>query len=97
VPCPSWPRRYATPPRRPHRPEPLLLTLTSLLQAYEEHCRKNGKPADHAKAVELMAGFAGGAIDKVSAAAEHVVADGGRTGMKLTSPVALAISRLPCS
>lgn len=53
----------------PQTPAPVRLTLPRVYpfsQAYEEHCKRHGKPTDHAKAVELMAGLAGGAIDKVS-------------------------------
>ncbi|KAJ6453532.1 hypothetical protein C8R45DRAFT_1038988 [Mycena sanguinolenta] len=32
-------------------------------KAYEKHCEKNGKPASHAQAKELLAGFAGAFID----------------------------------
>ncbi|KAF7366967.1 hypothetical protein MSAN_00955400 [Mycena sanguinolenta] len=34
-------------------------------KAYEDHCKKNGKPDSHAKAKELMAGFAGLFIDHI--------------------------------
>ncbi|KAG2138605.1 uncharacterized protein EDB93DRAFT_1164962 [Suillus bovinus] len=33
------------------------------MKAYNEHCERNGKPASHDKAKELMAGFAGAFID----------------------------------
>jgi len=32
-------------------------------KAYQQHLEKNGKPASHAKAKELLAGFAGAALD----------------------------------
>ncbi|ORZ24738.1 hypothetical protein BCR42DRAFT_403550 [Absidia repens] len=35
------------------------------LKAYNEHCEKNGKPVEHAKAKQILAGFAGGALDKL--------------------------------
>ncbi|KAI8090916.1 uncharacterized protein B0P05DRAFT_527951 [Gilbertella persicaria] len=35
------------------------------VKAYNAHCEKNGKPNDHAKAMEILAGFAGGALDKL--------------------------------
>ncbi|KAI8372653.1 hypothetical protein EDC96DRAFT_572868 [Choanephora cucurbitarum] len=35
------------------------------VKAYNEHCAKNGKPNDHAKAMQILAGFAGGALDKL--------------------------------
>lgn len=35
------------------------------VKAYNEHCEREGKPNDHAKAMQLLAGFAGGAIDKL--------------------------------
>ncbi|KAJ8585736.1 hypothetical protein M405DRAFT_824410 [Rhizopogon salebrosus TDB-379] len=35
-------------------------------KAYEKHVEKNGKPANHAKAVELLAGFTGAFIDRVA-------------------------------
>ncbi|ORZ03648.1 hypothetical protein BCR43DRAFT_483711 [Syncephalastrum racemosum] len=34
-------------------------------KAYNEHCEKNGKPADHAMAKQLIAGLAGGMVDKL--------------------------------
>ncbi|KAJ8596000.1 hypothetical protein M405DRAFT_837464 [Rhizopogon salebrosus TDB-379] len=33
-------------------------------KAYEDHCAANGKPDSHAKAKELLAGFAGAFIDR---------------------------------
>lgn len=33
-------------------------------KAYERHCAENGKPASHAEAKELLAGFAGAFIDR---------------------------------
>ncbi|KAF8694326.1 hypothetical protein AX14_002084 [Amanita brunnescens Koide BX004] len=33
-------------------------------KAYENHCATNGQPASHAKAKELIAGFAGAFIDR---------------------------------
>ncbi|KAG2359955.1 hypothetical protein BDR07DRAFT_1360570 [Suillus spraguei] len=33
------------------------------MKAYNAHCEKNGKPASHDKAKEIMAGFAGAFID----------------------------------
>ncbi|CZT07069.1 related to CipC-like antibiotic response protein [Rhynchosporium agropyri] len=33
-------------------------------KAYEEHCAQNGKPASHAEAKEILAGFAGAFIDR---------------------------------
>ncbi|KAI7904754.1 uncharacterized protein BX663DRAFT_503444 [Cokeromyces recurvatus] len=35
------------------------------VKAYNEHCAKNGKPNDHATAMEILAGFAGSAIDRM--------------------------------
>ncbi|KAI8344145.1 hypothetical protein BC941DRAFT_386588 [Chlamydoabsidia padenii] len=35
------------------------------LKAYNEHCEKNGKPVEHARAKELLAGFLGGAVDRL--------------------------------
>jgi hypothetical protein len=35
------------------------------LKAYNEHCEKNGKPVEHAKAKQILAGFVGGALDKL--------------------------------
>ncbi|KAI8338217.1 hypothetical protein BC941DRAFT_424917 [Chlamydoabsidia padenii] len=35
------------------------------LKAYNEHCAKNGKPVEHAKAKQILAGFVGGALDKL--------------------------------
>jgi hypothetical protein len=35
------------------------------VKAYNEHCEREGKPNDHAKAMQLLAGFAGGALDKL--------------------------------
>ncbi|ORZ03647.1 hypothetical protein BCR43DRAFT_483709 [Syncephalastrum racemosum] len=34
-------------------------------KAYNEHCEKNGKPVDHAHAKQIMAGLAGGVVDKL--------------------------------
>jgi hypothetical protein len=33
--------------------------------AYEKHVKENGKPANHAQAVELLAGLTGGFIDRL--------------------------------
>jgi hypothetical protein len=50
------------------------LLLTGLLigdrnrqaaKAYEKHCEENGKPASHALAKELLAGFAGAFVDRM--------------------------------
>ncbi|KAG0166450.1 hypothetical protein DFQ30_007194 [Apophysomyces sp. BC1015] len=35
------------------------------LKAYNEHCEKNGKPVEHARTKQLLAGFAAGALDKL--------------------------------
>ncbi|CAO3580181.1 unnamed protein product [Absidia cylindrospora] len=35
------------------------------LKAFNEHCEKNGKPVEHAKAKQILAGFAGAALDKL--------------------------------
>ena len=34
------------------------------MKAYEDHVAANGQPASHAKAKELLAGFAGAFIDR---------------------------------
>ncbi|KAI9252988.1 hypothetical protein BDA99DRAFT_520569 [Phascolomyces articulosus] len=34
-------------------------------KAYNEHCEKEGKPQDHAMAKQLLAGLAGGVVDKL--------------------------------
>lgn len=34
------------------------------MKAYEDHCAANGKPDSHAKAKEVLAGFAGAFIDR---------------------------------
>jgi hypothetical protein len=34
-------------------------------KAYEKHCEENGKPASHALAKELLAGFAGAFVDRM--------------------------------
>ncbi|KAF7365755.1 1 concanamycin induced protein c [Mycena venus] len=34
-------------------------------KAYEKHCEENGKPDSHAKAKELLAGFAGAFVDRM--------------------------------
>ncbi|KAG2348940.1 hypothetical protein BDR05DRAFT_872840 [Suillus weaverae] len=34
-------------------------------KAYEDHCARNGRPQSHALAKEIMAGFAGAALDRV--------------------------------
>jgi len=36
------------------------------MKAYEKHCAKNGKPASHAEAKELLAGFTGVFIDRIA-------------------------------
>ncbi|EIW85878.1 hypothetical protein CONPUDRAFT_148013 [Coniophora puteana RWD-64-598 SS2] len=35
-------------------------------KAYENHCKSKGKPANHAKAVEMASAVAGGFIDKIA-------------------------------
>ncbi|KAF7727469.1 hypothetical protein EC973_007447 [Apophysomyces ossiformis] len=35
------------------------------VKAYNEHCEKNGKPVEHARTKQLLAGFAAGALDKL--------------------------------
>ncbi|KAI8878671.1 hypothetical protein K501DRAFT_228024 [Backusella circina FSU 941] len=35
------------------------------MKAYNEHCEKNGKPNNHAKAMEIFSGFAGVALDRL--------------------------------
>ncbi|KAI8394087.1 uncharacterized protein BYT42DRAFT_553351 [Radiomyces spectabilis] len=35
------------------------------VKAYQAHCEKEGKPVEHARAKQLMAGFAAGALDKL--------------------------------
>ncbi|KAG2038887.1 hypothetical protein BDR03DRAFT_917738 [Suillus americanus] len=35
-------------------------------KAYEKHVQKNGKPANHAKAVELLAALTGGFVDRIA-------------------------------
>ncbi|KZT05527.1 uncharacterized protein LAESUDRAFT_701788 [Laetiporus sulphureus 93-53] len=34
-------------------------------KAYEKHCEQNGKPASHAEAKELLAGFTGAFVDRL--------------------------------
>ncbi|KAJ6546693.1 hypothetical protein DFH09DRAFT_1248978 [Mycena vulgaris] len=34
-------------------------------KAYESHCEKNGTPASHSKAKEIMAGLAGAFVDRI--------------------------------
>ncbi|KAA1466397.1 hypothetical protein DENSPDRAFT_862438 [Dentipellis sp. KUC8613] len=34
-------------------------------KAWEKHLQENGKPDDHAKAKELLAGFAGAFVDRI--------------------------------
>ncbi|KAF9261532.1 hypothetical protein L218DRAFT_961281 [Marasmius fiardii PR-910] len=34
-------------------------------KAYEDHCEQNGQPDSHAKAKEIIAGFAGAFIDRM--------------------------------
>jgi len=36
------------------------------MKAYEKHVAKNGKPASHAEAKELLAGFSGFFIDRIA-------------------------------
>ncbi|KAG1747251.1 uncharacterized protein EDB91DRAFT_76660 [Suillus paluster] len=35
-------------------------------KAYEKHVQANGKPANHAKAVEMLAALTGGFIDRIA-------------------------------
>ncbi|KAG1842009.1 hypothetical protein DFJ58DRAFT_66360 [Suillus subalutaceus] len=35
-------------------------------KAYEKHVQKNGKPANHAMAVELLAALTGGFVDRIA-------------------------------
>ncbi|KAL9554592.1 hypothetical protein MBANPS3_002734 [Mucor bainieri] len=35
------------------------------VKAYNEHCERNGKPNDHATAMQLFAAFAGAGVDKL--------------------------------
>ncbi|KAG1860150.1 hypothetical protein DFJ58DRAFT_779639 [Suillus subalutaceus] len=35
------------------------------MKAYNEHCAKNGQPANHEKAKELLAAFGGAFIDRM--------------------------------
>ncbi|KAJ7107746.1 hypothetical protein C8R44DRAFT_319709 [Mycena epipterygia] len=42
-----------------------LIAAAASFEAYEDHCKKNGKPDSHAKAKELMAGFAGLFVDRM--------------------------------
>ncbi|KAL0092512.1 hypothetical protein J3Q64DRAFT_1719284 [Phycomyces blakesleeanus] len=35
------------------------------VKAYNEHCEKEGRPAEHSMAKQLLAGFAAGALDKL--------------------------------
>jgi hypothetical protein len=41
-----------------------LLNDIQAAKAYEQHCAKNGQPASHAEAKEILAGFAGAFIDR---------------------------------
>lgn len=43
----------------------LFPTASSFLVAYEDHERREGKPANHALAKELVAGFAAAEVDKL--------------------------------
>lgn len=35
------------------------------VKAYNEHCEKEGKPAEHAKAKQIMSGLAGAALTRL--------------------------------
>ncbi|ORX60667.1 hypothetical protein DM01DRAFT_1380947 [Hesseltinella vesiculosa] len=35
------------------------------LKAYNQHCEREGKPVSHAKGKQILAGFAGAALDKL--------------------------------
>lgn len=35
------------------------------VKAYNEHCEKEGKPADHAKAKQILGGLAGAALTRL--------------------------------
>ena len=47
-----------------HRPSFESELYYQAAKAYEKHCEENGKPDSHAKAKEIMAGFAGAFIDR---------------------------------
>ncbi|KAK2465677.1 hypothetical protein APHAL10511_002221 [Amanita phalloides] len=40
-------------------------------KAYNEHCKKSGKPNSHEKAMEIFAGLAGVAIDRLAETKGH--------------------------
>jgi hypothetical protein len=54
-------------PHKAHLSHELIASAASFAaaKAYEAHVKKNGKPANHAAAVELLAGLTGGFIDKL--------------------------------
>ncbi|KAF9240220.1 hypothetical protein BU15DRAFT_45982 [Melanogaster broomeanus] len=54
-------------PHQAHLSHELIAAAASYeaMKAYEEHQEKNGKPASHAKAKELLAAFSGAFIDRM--------------------------------
>lgn len=40
------------------------MIMEQAAREYEKHCEANGKPASHAEAKELLAGFAGAFVDR---------------------------------
>ncbi|KAF8955977.1 hypothetical protein BDZ97DRAFT_1672438 [Flammula alnicola] len=36
------------------------------MKAYQQHCEKNGKPASHAQAIEILAALSGAFIDHIA-------------------------------
>jgi hypothetical protein len=40
---------------------------------YEDHCRQNGQPANHAMAKELLAGFAAAEVDRLIETKVHTL------------------------
>ncbi|KDQ54515.1 hypothetical protein JAAARDRAFT_160537 [Jaapia argillacea MUCL 33604] len=55
-------------PHKSHLSHELIAAAASYeaAKAYENHCQKNGKPASHAEAKELLAGITGGFVDKIA-------------------------------
>jgi hypothetical protein len=57
-------RELISPPKTTRHIPSLYLTL--IIISYEDKCARDGQPASHAEAKEIMAGLAGAAVDRVS-------------------------------
>ena len=82
--------RAAAPPRRGTSAD--ADPARQAAKAYEKHCEENGKPDSHAKAKEILAGFAGAFVDRM------VETKGVRCSILVWSVVeGVLTTRRPCS